>query len=197
MMRNWSTLARKGDRSAFAGLLERHGREVYRLAFRLTHDHDLASDVAQETWIRVWRGLSSFRGDAAFSTWLYRIAVNTASTARRRHARHQQAALADVIEPEDRSNPQPEGRVDQTGAQASARASTRPAPSGLADGGCHERCVRVVALRDQHGPRHLGHSGEGSPSSCPSAPATLSPRGVEMIRCALLSQPPHSRCPGR
>ena len=89
-------LAREGDRSAFADLLERHGREVYRLAFRLTHDHELASDVAQETWIRVWRGLSSFRGDAAFSTWLYRIAVNTASTARRRHARHQQTALTEV-----------------------------------------------------------------------------------------------------
>ena len=138
-------LARKGDRSAFAALLERHGREVYGLAFRLTRDHDLASDVAQETWIRVWRGLSSFRGDAAFSTWLYRIAVNTASTARRRHARHQQTALADVVEPEDHSNPQPEGRVDQLELRHRLGQALSQLPPGLRT---------VVVMKDVYGWSH-------------------------------------------
>lgn len=138
-------LARQGDRAAFAGLLERHGREVYHLAFRLTHDHELASDVAQETWIRAWRGLSAFRGDASFSTWLYRIAVNTASTARRRQARHQQTALADVTEPEDRSNPQPEGRVDQLELRNRLGRALSQLPPGLRT---------VVVMKDVYGWSH-------------------------------------------
>ena len=106
-------LAREGDRSAFAQLLGRHGRDVYNLAFRLTHNHELACDISQETWIRVWRGLSSFRGEAAFATWLYRIAVNTSATARRRNARHQPALLPEEVEAEDHASLHPEGRVDQ------------------------------------------------------------------------------------
>ena len=138
-------LARQGDRAAFAELLERHSREVYHLAFRLTHDHELASDVAQETWIRAWRGLPTFRGDAAFSTWVYRIAVNTASTARRRHARHHQAALSDVVEPEDRTNPHPEGRVDQLELRSRLGQALSQLPPGLRT---------VVVMKDVYGWSH-------------------------------------------
>jgi len=136
----------QGDRSAFAQLLERHGREVYGLVFRLTRDHELASDVAQETWIRAWRGLSSFRGDAAFTTWLYRIAVNTAATARRRQARHQQTALADIVEPEDRSQPQPEGRLDQLELRRRLGQALGQLPLGLRT---------VVVMKDVYGWSHL------------------------------------------
>ena len=139
------SLARQGSRFAFAELLERHGRDVYRLAFRLTHDHEIASDVAQETWIRVWRGLSSFRGDAAFATWLYRIAVNTASTARRRHIRHEHAALAEVVEPEGRSDPQPEGRVDQLELRSRLDQALSQLPPGLRT---------VVVMKDVYGWTH-------------------------------------------
>ena len=138
-------LARAGDRLAFAQLLDRHGREVYRLAFRLTHDQELAADVAQETWIRVWRGLSSFRGEAAFSTWLYRIAVNTAATARRRHARHPQAALTEITEPEDHANPQPEGRVDQLELRHRLGQALSQLPPGLRT---------VVVMKDVYGWSH-------------------------------------------
>lgn len=139
-------LARGGDRLAFAELLERHGGEVYRLAFRLTRHHELAADVAQETWIRVWRGLSSFRGDAAFTTWLYRIAVNTAATARRRYARHQQTALTDIAEPEDRSNPQPEGRLDQLELGDRLGQALGQLPAGLRT---------VVVMKDVYGWSHV------------------------------------------
>ena len=72
--------AQAGDRSAFAALVREHGNEVYTLARRLVGDPHLAADVAQETMIRAWRALPNFRGEAAFSTWLHRITVNTAWT---------------------------------------------------------------------------------------------------------------------
>lgn len=138
-------LARQGDRAAFAELLERHSGEVYRLAFRLTHNHELAADVAQETWIRVWRGLANFRADAAFTTWLYRIAVNSASTARRRQARQEPTPLSQVVEPEDHTNPQPEGRVDQLQLRDRLGQALSQLPPGLRT---------VVVMKDVYGWSH-------------------------------------------
>jgi len=93
-------LARAGDKTAFTALFHRHNSNVYNLALRLTESRDLATEVSQETWIRVWRGLPTFRGDAAFATWTFRITVNTASTWRTRRTRRATVDLADVVEPE-------------------------------------------------------------------------------------------------
>jgi RNA polymerase sigma-70 factor, ECF subfamily len=82
------TRAQAGDRAAFAALVRAHSDEVYTLARRLVGDHHLASDIAQETLIRAWRALPRFRGEAALSTWLHRITVNTAWTHKRRAKRH-------------------------------------------------------------------------------------------------------------
>jgi len=68
--------ARGGDPDAFDVLVARHRRTVYQVCFRFVHHHEDASDLAQEIFVRAWRGLARFKGDAAFSTWLYRIAVN-------------------------------------------------------------------------------------------------------------------------
>jgi RNA polymerase sigma-70 factor, ECF subfamily len=68
---------RNGEREAFDRLVERYQRDVYRLCFRYVNDHHDASDMAQEVFLRAYRALEKFRGDSAFSTWLYRIAVNT------------------------------------------------------------------------------------------------------------------------
>ena len=70
-------LARQGDRAAFSALVVRHQNEVFTLALRLVGDRELAADVAQESFVRGWRALPKFRGDARFSTWIYRITVNT------------------------------------------------------------------------------------------------------------------------
>lgn len=70
------TRARGGDPEAFDILVTRHRRAVYQVCFRFVHHHEDASDLAQEVFVRAWRGLARFKGDAAFSTWLYRIAVN-------------------------------------------------------------------------------------------------------------------------
>ncbi|MDJ0792554.1 MAG: RNA polymerase sigma factor [Acidimicrobiia bacterium] len=76
--------ARSGDRDAFGELVRIHQHEVYTLAVRLVRDRDLASDVTQDTFVRAWRAMPKFRGDAKFTTWLHRITVNTAWTHRSR-----------------------------------------------------------------------------------------------------------------
>ena len=67
-----------GDPSAFELLVIKYQRRIQRLIGRMVRDVDLVEDIAQETFIRAYRALHQFRGDAQFYTWLYRIAVNTA-----------------------------------------------------------------------------------------------------------------------
>jgi RNA polymerase sigma-70 factor, ECF subfamily len=67
-----------GDQRAFEMLVVRYQRRVERLIGRMVRDTDLVQDIAQETFIRAYRALGQFRGEAQFYTWLYRIAVNTA-----------------------------------------------------------------------------------------------------------------------
>ncbi|MEJ2603923.1 MAG: sigma-70 family RNA polymerase sigma factor [Gammaproteobacteria bacterium] len=78
--------ARKGDRRAFEQLYREHVGQVYGLCLRMTGEPAEAEDCAQEAFIQAWRKLGQFRGDAAFGTWLHRIAVN-AVLARRRRAK--------------------------------------------------------------------------------------------------------------
>ncbi|MBV8694122.1 MAG: sigma-70 family RNA polymerase sigma factor [Ktedonobacteraceae bacterium] len=65
-----------GDQDAFAQLVQRHQRRVFNLVFRMVQKYEEADEITQETFLAAWQGLPSFRGDARFSTWLYRIAYN-------------------------------------------------------------------------------------------------------------------------
>src|SRR6187549_686932 len=67
----------QGEREAFDRLVERYQRDVYRLCYRYVNDHQDANDMAQEVFLKAYRAIGRFRGDSSFSTWLYRIAVNT------------------------------------------------------------------------------------------------------------------------
>jgi RNA polymerase sigma-70 factor, ECF subfamily len=67
----------RGQREAFDPLVERYQRDVYRLCYRYVNNHHDASDLAQDVFLKAYRAIGRFRGDSAFSTWLYRIAVNT------------------------------------------------------------------------------------------------------------------------
>ena len=78
--------ASRGDVEAFRLLVQEHSELVYRVALRILGVED-AQDASQEVWIRVWRNIESFRGDSAFSTWLYRITVNTCLSVRRKESR--------------------------------------------------------------------------------------------------------------
>lgn len=68
----------QGDKRAFDLLVEKYWRKLNRLLSRMVRDPDEVEDIAQETFIKAYRALPQFRGDAAFYTWLYRIGVNTA-----------------------------------------------------------------------------------------------------------------------
>jgi RNA polymerase sigma-70 factor (ECF subfamily) len=75
----------KGDQGAFALLMQRHERRVYNMAYRMLGGPEDARDATQDAFLSCFRNLSSFRGDAAFSTWLHRIAINACyDLARRR-----------------------------------------------------------------------------------------------------------------
>ena len=67
----------RGEREAFDRLVERYQREVYRLCYRYVNNHHDANDMAQDVFLKAYRAISKFRGDSSFSTWIYRIAVNT------------------------------------------------------------------------------------------------------------------------
>ncbi len=69
---------KRGDVKAFEMLVVKYQRRIERLIGRMVRDVDLVQDIAQETFIRAYRAIPQFRGDSAFYTWLYRIAVNTA-----------------------------------------------------------------------------------------------------------------------
>ena len=73
--------AKRGDQKAFEMLVIKYQRRIERLIARMVRDVDLVQDIAQETFIRAYRAMPQFRGDSAFYTWLYRIAVNTAKKA--------------------------------------------------------------------------------------------------------------------
>lgn len=72
---------KQGDVKAFEMLVVKYQRRIERLIGRMVRDVDMVPDIAQETFIRAYRALPKFRGDSAFYTWLYRIAVNTAKKA--------------------------------------------------------------------------------------------------------------------
>jgi len=75
--------ARAGDAEAFGLIFERSKGMVWNVAYRMTGDFDEAEDLAQDVFVTAWRKLASFRGESAFSTWLYRITVNKALNAKK------------------------------------------------------------------------------------------------------------------
>src|SRR5919198_1549143 len=88
---------RRGDQQAFEEVIRATHRQVYTQALRLVRDRHEAEDVAQEAYLRAFRGLAGFRGDAQFETWLYRIVANAAMSHLRRRGR-----FGDLLaEPED------------------------------------------------------------------------------------------------
>ncbi|MFM7066680.1 MAG: RNA polymerase sigma factor RpoE [Gammaproteobacteria bacterium] len=71
----------QGDRRAFDQLVQRYQHKVLKLVMRYVRNHAEAEDVAQEAFLKAYRAIQSFRGDSAFYTWIYRIAINTAKNA--------------------------------------------------------------------------------------------------------------------
>jgi len=89
--------ARGGDAEAFEQLVRLHSGRVFRMLTRLLGSPVDAEDVAQEAFLKAWRALPGFRGDALFSTWLFRIAVNEGKRRLARDARRPTLAIEDVM----------------------------------------------------------------------------------------------------
>lgn len=94
--------AQAGERRAFGDLVEAHADRIFSYLYHLLGDREEAEDLAQETFVRAWQSLDRFRGGAAFSTWLYRIATNLAIDAvRRRRRRGLTESLDAPVETDD------------------------------------------------------------------------------------------------
>jgi RNA polymerase sigma-70 factor, ECF subfamily len=89
--------ARDGSREAFDELVRVTSRDTYTLAFRLVGNEEDARDVVQETYLRAYKGIGRFRGDAQFTTWLYRITANCANTHLSKRRRHRHDELTETM----------------------------------------------------------------------------------------------------
>ncbi len=139
-------MAGGGDKAAFAVLVRRHQDSVFGLALRLTGDYELAGDAAQEALIRAWKALPGFRGDAALSTWLYRITVNTVWTHRHRARRRRAERIEDVVHllpPSESHNPVRSAESAEVGGRI--RLALEALPTGRRT---------VVVLKDVYGWSH-------------------------------------------
>ncbi len=132
--------AKAGDRKAFEELVRATHADTYTLAYRLTGNKEDAHDVMQEAYLRAWKGLKRYRGDAAFTTWMYRITANCASSHLSRRTRHRHDVLAeDHILADDRLEADPEARL----GAAAERERLNAALEGLSP-----EMRSVVVLRD-------------------------------------------------
>lgn len=93
---------REGDETALAPLVEKYKRMVHRLAMQITKNHEDADDVMQETFIKVYQSIHTFRQEAAFETWVYRIAVNEALNYVKKRERRRESPLDTTEESEFR-----------------------------------------------------------------------------------------------
>jgi RNA polymerase sigma-70 factor (ECF subfamily) len=132
--------AQRGDREAFDELVRQTYAGTWTLAVRLTANEEDARDVVQEAYLRAWRSIGRFRGDAQLTTWLYRITANCASTQMGKGAKHRHDELDDDVVIVDLS-PQadPAGRAEQSAVR-----------SHLVDAidALHDGLRAVVVLRD-------------------------------------------------
>jgi RNA polymerase sigma-70 factor, ECF subfamily len=124
--------AQRGERGAFDLLVLRYQHKVVKLVARLLRDPTEAEDVAQEAFVKAYRALGSFRGDSAFYTWLYRIAVNTARNTMASRQRRPLDYEADLSESE------------QTAVESRMRHTDTPEAAALSDE-IHQTVNRAVA----------------------------------------------------
>ena len=139
--------ARRGDRDAFNELVRATYRDIYALAYRLTGNREDAGDVVQDAYVRAYRAIRRFRGDSSFSTWMYRITSNCASTHLSRRTRQRTEELSDDVPIVDlRPEQDPSLRAEAAVLRHHIDRAIRALP---------ERLRQVVVLRDLH---DLSHS---------------------------------------
>ncbi len=125
-------MAQAGDEEAFTGIMQRYKRPVLDFMYRMTGDPDAAQDLAQDVFVRAWRGIGRFeqRPDAMFSTWLFQIARNACADVHRRWARDPlHAAVGDSTSLEEfpsRQSVERDVAAHETGEQVAAAVANLP-----------------------------------------------------------------------
>jgi RNA polymerase sigma-70 factor (ECF subfamily) len=139
---------RAGDLAAFEPLVERYRERVWRLAYGYVRDREEAWDVAQEAFIRAWQALPSFRGQSAFYTWLFRIAVNVATDRVRQRAARGRAFGTDPVPAEEweRAMPDPAAGPEDAAERSEERRRLERALGALP---AHHRAI--IMLSDLEG----------------------------------------------
>ncbi|WP_426574286.1 RNA polymerase sigma factor [Aquihabitans sp. McL0605] len=138
--------ARSGDAASFEELVKRTSADTFTLARRLVSDDEDARDVVQEAYLRAYRSIGKFRGDAQFSTWLYRITANCASTHLGRRRRHRHDELDEEVDVPD-SQPEHDPAI-----AADASLLRQELEAAIAD--LPPRLRAVVVLRDIYDLNH-------------------------------------------
>lgn len=133
-----------GQREAFDTIVERHRRTVYQVCYRFVGNHEDASDLAQDAFVRAWRGLRNFKGQSALSTWLYRIAVNVCL--------NRVSAKAAITEPIDATEPVADARIES--APHAMMREQRAAAVRKAIAGLPKKQRATLILRTYHDLSH-------------------------------------------
>lgn len=113
--------ARDGDEAAFGVLVQKYQQRVFSVVYQFVNNVDDANELAQQTWIKVWRKLHTFKGKSEFFTWVYRIASFVSLDYLRKRKRKREDELLDELEPRREvgaepaasSNPRPDRQVEQ------------------------------------------------------------------------------------
>jgi RNA polymerase sigma-70 factor, ECF subfamily len=141
--------AQAGDEQAFATLFQQHKSRVYSVCLLMTKDVAEAEDLTQEAFLQVFRTVGSFRGDAAFSTWLYRVAVNTVLMKLRRRKAPPTVSLDEPVSAESPSLHRDLGKNDPELIGVVDRIALRRAIEELPEG-----CRTIFALHEVEGYQH-------------------------------------------
>ena len=164
-----------GDEDAFAQLVALHEKKVYNLALRMCGNPEDAWDAAQEAFLSAWRGLPSFRGEAGFSTWLYRLTSNAAIDLLRRNKRQRgEASLDDEnlgIDAVDRA-PSPQEQAEAAVSMARSQTEMAVPPLGRPPAGPDPPGGAGPELRGDRGGAGGGYGdGEVPDLPCQERPA--------------------------
>ncbi len=126
--------AQKGDRTAFDDLIRRHERRAYQYAYRLTSNQEEACDVVSDAFIRVYSAIQNFKGNSAFSTWLYRIITNCFLDLRKKEKNKSHLSLDQTISGVD-------------GEMERQIEDDRPGPDGEAERNQRERSMESAVSK--------------------------------------------------
>ena len=141
--------AQDGDSDAFGALFQAHKARIYSVCLRMTSNAAEAEDFTQEAFLQVFRSINSFRGDSAFSTWLYRIAVNTVLMKLRRRKSPPLVSLDEPVSKDSSSLKRDVGKADPNLSGAIDRIALRRAVEELPAG-----CRQIFDLHEVEGYQH-------------------------------------------